>query len=149
MISDLAYIPQRLIIHEGTNRVKAGRSTDMCLPWSRASANSVQDGRHFLDANFCLIPHPLTHTEGLPTGLKFNGDLPPLFLSKAQRRQQYREEEEGERSMAAAVAIPEIPKREGVDTFDWNTGLDALDLHIPHPAINVCTLWIGREELGL
>lgn len=34
------------------------------------------------------------------------------------------------------MTIPEIPKREGLD-LDWNMDLDALDLHIPHPAIKV------------
>lgn len=38
---------------------------------------------------------------------------------------------------AATMAIPEIPKREGVEAVEWNQGLDALDLHIPHPAIKV------------
>lgn len=34
------------------------------------------------------------------------------------------------------ITIPEIPKREGVDP-EWNMDLDALDLHIPHPTIDV------------
>ena len=34
------------------------------------------------------------------------------------------------------MTIQEIPKREGLD-LDWNMDLDALDLHIPHPAIKV------------
>lgn len=38
---------------------------------------------------------------------------------------------------AATMAIPEIPKREGVAAVEWNLGLDALDLHIPHPDIKV------------
>ena len=37
----------------------------------------------------------------------------------------------------ATMAIQEIPKRPGVEQVEWNLGLDALDLHIPHPAINV------------
>jgi len=45
------------------------------------------------------------------------------------------------------MTIPEIPKREGLD-LDWNMDLDALDLHIPHPAIKVskavCVLFIRR-----
>ncbi len=41
--------------------------------------------------------------------------------------------------MAAAMtmAVPEIPKREGVEAVEWNMALDALDLHIPHPDIKV------------
>lgn len=50
---------------------------------------------------------------------------------------------------AAVAAIPEIPKRAGVDQ-EWNMDLDALDLHIPQPAINVrtvvCVAWHGRNE---
>ena len=35
------------------------------------------------------------------------------------------------------MAVPEIPKREGVEAVEWNMALDALDLHIPHPDIKV------------
>ena len=41
-----------------------------------------------------------------------------------------------------AMAIPEIPKREGIDQ-EWNMDLDALDLHIPHPHIKVSSLPVG------
>lgn len=56
----------------------------------------------------------------------------------------------------AAVAIPEIPKRPGVEAVEWNLSLDALDLHIPHPDIKVsrllpCGEYRGRwmESVGL
>jgi hypothetical protein len=39
-------------------------------------------------------------------------------------------------AVTEVMSIPEIPKREGVD-LEWNMTLDALDLHLPHPAINV------------
>lgn len=42
------------------------------------------------------------------------------------------------------MAIPEIPKRPGVGAVEWNLSLDALDLHIPHPAIQVSE----RERMG-
>lgn len=55
------------------------------------------------------------------------------------------------------MPIPEIPKRPGVEAVEWNLNLDALDLHIPHPAIQVSG-WErdgrleaegrGRERLG-
>jgi hypothetical protein len=38
--------------------------------------------------------------------------------------------------MTTDMKIPELPKREGVEP-EWNMDLDALDLHIPQPVINV------------